>query len=142
MLFPQFRSNAKEYEESRKRWQSAFNSVVPEATKPKWKDWLTDKFHDGTAIFSRRSDKIRKGIVINQVLPEDDSLVFRAWMGTFGSKEYGDEIERLTIQCMLTDASIRNAKTLIKALIVDRLPYQEMEKRCVDATHASEEIDA
>jgi hypothetical protein len=142
ILLLHFRTKEPEYAQARKRWTEAFDDVVRDPAQAEWKDWFADQLHDGTGIFSRVSQRLRKGVTINQVLPADDSLVFRAWMSTFGTQQYGDEIERLTIQCMLTDDSVSRAKALIKAFIVDHFSRQEMDKRCSAATQASETIEA
>jgi hypothetical protein len=142
ILFPQFRAKKTEYAQALKRWEQAFDEVTRASAPADWAEWFVDQFHDGTAIFSRVCRELRKGVVVNQVLLKDDSLVFRAWMSAFGGREYDDNIDRLTIQCMMTEESIDKAKNLLKAFVVDGLSREEMERRCAVETQMSESVEA
>jgi hypothetical protein len=136
-----FRSRA-EYTRAQRIWRDVFNYVLKPSNQRGWEDWLSDPFHDGNPIFSRVSHHRRKGVVINQITSADDSLVFKAWMDTFGSPEFGDEIEHLAISCMLTDYAIEAAKSLLKAYIIEQRSLPQMSELCLKLTHKSPSINA
>ncbi len=143
IMFPRFRTEHADYVKAQKHWNAVFDSVVHGPSKIEWNEWFPDKPpYDGNGIFSRVSRRLRKGILINQVMPVDDSLIFRAWMNTFGMKGYDDEIEYLTISCIPTEESLKEAGSLIRAYLVDQLPRHKMEALCAKMTRESEAIDA
>ena len=140
LLLPQFRQDPEAYVQARKLWEALFESVVEKA-RSNWQPWIGDPFRDGNAIFSRVSRRGRKGIIINQILPSDDSLLFKSWMGVFGSPDHEDEIEHLTIACMLTADSLKSAEFLIDCYVNRRLSYDEMTRLTAELTHEAGEYD-
>lgn len=135
-----FREDPHAYAVSRKHWQRLFTSIAKKRPDLAWKEWLKDPFLEGRPIFSQVSENIGRGVAINQVLPSDDSLAFRAWMSVFGSQEYGDEIVTLNISCMRIDEVDEWVKGLLREFIIGERPYSFMEELCAEFTHASMEV--
>jgi hypothetical protein len=133
-----FRDGDHDYVLSQRHWKRLFESVV--GTRYAWQPWLKDHFRQGQPIFSRVSKQLSMGVVINQVLPSDDSLTFRAWMSVFGSKEYNDEVTTLNITCMPVDETDSLVKALLREFIVHRRTCSSMEHLCAELTRSSKEI--
>lgn len=132
-----FRTDSKEYEESRRQWSAIFDEALkPVNQKKGWEEWLQDPFREGTPIFSRvnRGFNPPKGVVINQILPTDDDFSFRAYLDIFAPDSTEDMVEHVVIESILSDDSKRKAVELINAYLVLKLPQAEVSKLCEQLT--------
>jgi hypothetical protein len=138
--FPRFRENRDQYKLSQREWLEVFNSALKPINHTGWEDWLRDPFFEGTPIFSRVNHRRKKGIVVNQILPSDDALSFRAYLDTFASNS-PDQVEHVVITSTLTDNSKDKARELIKAYLVEKLLPDQIEHLCEALTDDSVNTD-
>jgi hypothetical protein len=138
ILFPKFRDNSHEYEQSKKEWLDVFNAALQPVNQAGWEDWLRDPFLEGTPIFSRVNRRVKtgkpQGIVINQILPSDDNLSFRAYLDVFAPDSDIDRVEHVVITSTLSGKSKAKAQKLINAYLVHRLPPEKIVRLCEDLT--------
>jgi hypothetical protein len=139
--FPKFRENRDEYIQSRREWLEVFNAALKPINQAGWEDWLRDPFFEGTPIFSRVNRHIKtgkpQGIVINQILPSDDDLSFRAYLDIFADDSDVDLVEHVVITSTLTEQSKEKSRKLINKYLVDKLPPGEIERLCEALTYGS-----
>jgi hypothetical protein len=142
--FPGFRENRDEYVQSQREWLELFNAALKPVHQVGWEewqeDWLRDPFFEGTPIFSRINRRRKRGIVINQILPSDDDLSFRAYLDTFAS-DSDDRVEHVVITSTLTDKSKSKAQRLINAYLAHKLSSAEIEHLCEALTNGSVHAD-
>jgi hypothetical protein len=122
IMFPKFREDRAEYLRSRQQWSDLFDAVVKTGDRAGWDDWLRDPFFEGTPIFSRVNRREKKGIVVNQILPADDDLEFRAYLDVFASDSDTDLVEHLVITSTLTEAAKSKAAKLVRAYLAGGKP--------------------
>lgn len=126
---PRFREVRDEYLKSQQEWLDVFKSATGSACPECWEDWLRDPFLDGTPIFSRINRGTKRGIVINQILPADDDLQFRAYTDTFASGSE-DQVDHLVITSVLTNEAKEKARTLIETYVAPDLRPEDIERVC------------
>lgn len=131
--FPGFRQNSADYDGSREAWQTVFQRAIGRDHLAEWENWLQDPFAEGAPIFSRVNYGTRRGVVINQILPQEDDLRFRAYVDEFaaGSTE---EMVYLSITCPLTETAKEKATKLIYEHGRHGAARDEMERLCAEAT--------
>jgi hypothetical protein len=134
ILFPGFREDRHEYEQSRREWLGVFNAALEPAGDTDWQEWLRDPFCEGTPIFSRVDRRRKTGIVVNQILPSDDELEFRAHLDIFAPDSVVDLVEHVAITCTLSETSKRKAAKLINAYLGRRSPPNEIARLCETLT--------
>lgn len=139
--FAKFRENRGEYMQSQREWTKLFDAALKPSHQPDWVDWLRDPFFEGTSIFSRVNRRMKKGIVINQVLPSDDDLSFRAYLDIFADDSGVDLVEHVVITSTLTEGSKGKVRKLIDDYLVRRLPPDEIERLCEALTYGPVEIN-
>lgn len=125
-LFPNFLTDAQEYEQVetlwRERWEDLINRLGQEWL---WESpWLNTAFADGTPcrdgnpIFSAVSHYRRLGVHVNQLKPSDEPMEFYVWTDTF-AKGSSEAIKELVISCVLTDQTLLEAIDLIKRWVIE-----------------------
>lgn len=134
VMFPRFREDRSEYEQSRQAWLDVFDSALPPADQADWDEWLRDPFFEGTPIFSRVDRRRKKGIIVNQILPPDDALGFRAHLDRFAPDSVADLVEHVVITCTLSEKSKNKAGKLIQAYVVHKLAPDEIARLCEHLT--------
>ncbi len=136
--FPRFREDRYEYEQSQREWLDVFNAALKPINQAGWEDWLRDPFFEGTPIFSRVNRRAEtgkpQGIVINQILPSDDDLSFRAYPDIFAPDSDADVVEHVVITTTLSEKSMNKAGRLINAYLVHKLSPEKIERLCADLT--------
>jgi hypothetical protein len=136
--FPGFREDRHQYEQSQKEWSDVFNAALKPINHAEWEDWLRDPFFEGTPIFSRVNRRVTtgksQGIVINQILPSDDDLGFRAYLDVFAADSDVDMVEHVVITSTLTETSKDKAEKLISAYLVHKLSPEKIARLCEDLT--------
>jgi hypothetical protein len=136
--FRRFREDRHEYEQSQREWLDVFNAALKPINHAGWEDWLRDPFFEGTPIFSRINRRVRtgkaQGIVINQILPPDDDLSFRAYLDVFAPDSDIDLVEHVVITSTLSEKSKNKARRLINAYLVQKLSPEKIVRLCVDLT--------
>src|SRR5579863_802907 len=127
-----FRDDPGEYAESQQEWLGIFNEAIKPVNQVGWENWLRDPFHEGTPIFSRvnRRTTPPKGVVINQILPSDDDLTFRAYVDIFAPDSVEDLVEHVVIVAVLSEDAKRKARQLINAYVVRKLPQKKIVELC------------
>jgi hypothetical protein len=135
--FPKFRENRDDYMQSQREWLEVFNAALQPIHQAGWEDWLRDPFSEGTPIFSRVNRQMKKGVVINQILPSADDLDFRAYLDIFAEDSDVDRVEHVVIASVLIDETKEKAGKLIKAFLVERRPPAEIERLCEILTYGS-----
>jgi hypothetical protein len=130
IMFSKFRENRDEYMQSQREWLEVFNAALKPIHQTGWEDWLRDPFFEGTPIFSRVNRRMKKGIVINQILPSDDDLAFRAYLDIFADDSDVDLVEHVVITSVLSEETKEKARMLINAHLVHKLPSAEIERLC------------
>jgi hypothetical protein len=133
--FPGFRENRDEYMQSQREWLEVFNAALKPIHQSGWEDWLRDPFFEGTPIFSRVNRRMKKGIVINQILPSDDDLDFRAYLDIFAEDSDVDLVEHVVITSTLTGETKTKARELINAYLVRKLLPEQIVRLCEDLTN-------
>jgi hypothetical protein len=131
--FLRFREDPEQYENSKREWSRVFDEAVSITGTAEWSNWLREPFVDGSPILSRINRAAKHGIVINQILPEEDELSFRAYLDGFadGSDQH---VEMLVITCTLTQTSKNKAARLIREYYQAGVSSREMELLCEQAT--------
>jgi hypothetical protein len=132
--FPKFRENPDDYRQSQKEWLDVFSDALKPADQAGWDVWLQDPFLEGAPMFSRVNRAIRKGVVVNQILPSDDSLGFRAYLDIFAPDSAEDRIEHVVITTVLTDTTKKKAAALLRQYLRGQRPKQEIVATCEDLT--------
>jgi hypothetical protein len=136
--FPRFREDRHEYDQSQREWWDVFNAALKPINQAGWEDWLRDPFFEGTPIFSRVNRRVKtgkpQGIVINQILPADDDLSFRAYLDVFAPDSDVDLVEHVVITSTLSEKSKDKAKKLINAYLVHKLSPEKIGRLCEDLT--------
>src|ERR1700761_2987219 len=102
-LHPKFRGYRGDYLRSQAVWEDVFHELTTD-TEDIWEsNWVNDALGDGSCLFSKIDRARRIGIIIDQILPQDDTIHFRAFEFTFDSD--GDQpIHCLRIVAVLTEA--------------------------------------
>lgn len=131
--FSGFRHNRADYDGSREAWRAVFQTAIGNDHLAQWEEWLQDPFAEGSPIFSRVNYGTRRGVVINQILPEEDDLRFRAYVDEFATDTV-DEIVYLSITCPLTEMAKKKAEKLIFEHGRHGAARDEMERFCAEAT--------
>jgi hypothetical protein len=135
---PRFRVDRHEYKQSQKEWLDVFNAALKPINQAGWEDWLRDPFFEGTPIFSRVNRRVKtgkpQGIVINQILPSDDDLSFRAYPDVFAPDSDVDLVEHVVITSTLSEKSKNKARKLINAYLVHKLSPENIGRLCEDLT--------
>ena len=131
--FPRFRQDHDEYDKAQAAWSEVFRHAIGSDYLARWTGWLLDPFLEGSPIFSRINRANHRGIVINQILPEEDDLRFRAYLDEFAT-DSPEEVGYLAITCPLTDAAKDKAKKLIYEYGRQGAARDEMERFCQEAT--------
>jgi hypothetical protein len=138
--FPKFREYRLEYKQSQEEWLEVFNTALKPINQAGWEGWLQDPFFEGTPIFSRVNRQLKKGVIVNQILPSDDELKFRAYLDIFAPDSDIDLVEHVVITTTLSEESKNKARELIKAYLVHKRPKADMVQLCEDLT--SGHVDA
>jgi len=139
ILFAAFRQDPAEYAAAQSLWQSLFDGIAARRASQLWTDWLNDPLRDGNPIFSRRNSARRSAVVINQWLPDDDALMFQAWMKKGGDAGSG-VTAMLVVSCHLTPGSIIAAQRLIEAYVGDGRSFAAMVDLCTKAVRDAPKI--
>jgi hypothetical protein len=135
--FPKFRENLDDYMQSQREWLGVFNTALKPIHQTGWEDWLRDPFIEGTPIFRRVNRRMKKGVVINQILPSADDLDFRAYLDVFAEDSAVDSVEHVVITTVLIEETKEKVRKLINAFLVDKLPPAEIERLCEILTFGS-----
>jgi hypothetical protein len=130
--FPKFRENRDDYLQSQAEWSAVFDAALKRTHQAGWADWLNDPFLEGTPIFSRVNRRLKKGIVINQILPSDDDLNFRAYLDIFAPESDEDLVEHVVITSILNNEAKEKALKLMNAFLVVKPPAQIITALCDD----------
>ena len=132
--FPKFRENRHEYMQSQKEWLEVFNAALKPINQTGWEAWLQDPFFEGAPIFSRVNRLLKKGVIVNQILPSDDELRFRAYLDIFAPDSDIDLVEHIVITTILSEESKTKARELINAYLVHKRPQADIVRLCEDLT--------
>jgi hypothetical protein len=132
--FPRFRKNLDEYRQSQQEWLDVFNDALKPVGQAGWQAWLQDPFHQGAPIFSRVNRTMKKGVVLNQILPSDDEFGFRAYLDIFAPDSTEDMVEHVVINTVLTDTTKIKAATLLRQFLRGGSCKQEIVAICDDLT--------
>jgi hypothetical protein len=135
--FPNFCENRDDYMQSQREWLEVFDAALKPIHQAGWEDWLRDPFFEGTPIFSRVNRRMKKGLVINQILPSGDDLDFRAYLDVFAEDSAVDSVEHVVITTVLIEETKEKVRKLINAFLVDKLPPAEIERLCEILTFGS-----
>jgi hypothetical protein len=120
-LYSNFLSNATEYEQAERLWQTSWEDLLRRApAQPLWKSpWLTmtfangEPFRDGNPIFSAVCPTRRLGIRVIQLEPSADAPAeFDFWTDVFAEGE-PEAIKELVISCTLTPQTLLLALDLM-----------------------------
>jgi hypothetical protein len=132
--FPKFREDPDQYQQSQTKWSEVFNDALKPIDPAGWDVWLNDPFHEGTPIFSRVHRAMKIGVVINQILPSDDELSFRAYLDIFAPDSNEDLVEHVVIMATLTKASKTKAAKVLRHYLQGHRPKQEIVTICEELT--------
>jgi hypothetical protein len=119
-----FLNDPVQYSQAEAIWRERWNAVLRElGQQDQWQTpWINTiandgtPFRDGNPIFSAVCSARHLGVRVIQVEPEGDSSEFTSWIDTFAEGD-PDAIKELVIDCVLSEATLREAETLIKGWI-------------------------
>ena len=127
--FPHFRGDPNEYAESQDAWDRVFYAADPNARYQEWRPWLNDALHEGAPIYSRVNFHLRKAVVINQILPNEDDFAFRAYLDDF-AEGTNDQVRMLVITCLLNEAAKSDAIRVIRKYLTPGATDAEIKRLC------------
>src|SRR5271167_2650576 len=132
--FPKFRENRHEYKQSQKEWLEVFNAALRPINQAGWEGWLQDPLFEGAPIFSRVNRQLKKGVIVNQILPSDDELRYRAYLDIFAPDSDIDLVEHVVITTTLSEEAKNKSRELINAYLVHKRPNADIVLLCEDLT--------
>lgn len=123
-IFADFLNDPAQYAQAEAIWRERWVAVLRDlGQQDQWQTpWINTTandgtpFRDGNPIFSAVCSARQLGVRVIQVEPEGDLNEFTSWIDTFAEGD-PDAIKELVIHCVLSDASLREAETLIKRWI-------------------------
>jgi hypothetical protein len=122
-----------DYLKSQAEWSDVFDALEL-ADQAGWVVWLEDPFREGLPIFSRVNRGMKKGVVINQILPADDEFGFRAYLDIFAPDSTEDLVEHVVITATLTPKSKESAATLLRHYLRHQSPPEKIVAVCEELT--------
>ena len=123
-MLADFLNDPAKYAQAEAIWRERWDTVLRElGQQDQWQTpWINTvgndgtPFRDGNPIFSAVCSARHLGVRVIQVEPVGDSHEFTSWIDTFAEGD-PDAIKELVIHCVLSDATLREAETLIKGWI-------------------------
>lgn len=124
VLFPNFLTDAREYEQSEAFWSDRWSDLLGRVPRPAaWQTpWLNTAFangspiRDGNPIFSAIDPGRRLCVRVIQLDPTEVDDGVRSWTDTFAAGE-PDAVSELVISCVLTPGNADQALVLMEEWI-------------------------